>query len=161
MEKISSKTDQKPEKFEKQDTFKGDGRDSFLRVILGEIAFFMQKINILGMYRFQFFIANLFAFMQFFDSTTRFGRKWSFNFWHFWHFFIWAKMAINWKNTLTLATIDEFTFMVPTCYEKKLLKWFLKPDFQFLPSLVQHEKSWIFPWSHWKRPKMAVSANQC
>jgi len=52
---------------------KGDARDSFFRVILEEIAFFMQKVNILGRYWLHFFAANLFGFMQLFDSRTHFG----------------------------------------------------------------------------------------
>ena len=50
---------------------KGDGRDSFSRVILEEIAFFMHKIDILGMHRLQFFAADLFGFTQLFDLGTR------------------------------------------------------------------------------------------
>ena len=40
-------------------------------------------------------------------------------------------MARNWKNIKSLAKIDKSIFMVQLVYEKKTLKWFLKPDFQF------------------------------
>ena len=52
---------------------KGDGRDSFYRIILEEIAFFLQNIDILNMHWLQFFAANLFEFMSLFDLSTGLG----------------------------------------------------------------------------------------
>ena len=98
-----------------ENVLKGDGRDSFSRVILGEIPFFMQKIEVCVGFNFllqifidlrNFFIGalikaeNAYLIMGILDPfSIFFGQKW---------------LEIE-NNTIFLVKIDKLIFMVQTC----------------------------------------------